>query len=386
MRTPQGHVRRRGGSYQIAVPLGRDPITGRYRYAYESAGSAEEAEAKKAELIEQISQGRQPQTKATVSDLLDRWLGVAELELNTRAGYEGYIERVIRPVLGSMKLRELEVRVDILDVLYAELHRCRRLCGRRELVDHRPIGRGRRKENGEPDHDCDERCHPHRCRPLEPASIDQIHSILRRAFNFAVKWRWMKENPARLATVPRNTAEMSDPPTPAEAMRLLEAAEASSPDLAVFVWLVMVTGARRGELCALRWTDIDVAEQDLLIERAYAVRQGTKVIKSTKTHQKRRLAVDTGTIETLAEHLERCRKRTEQAGGVLEEDGYVFSRDGFGELRSVKVTVVPAARSPFARAGSSDPMSALNSLQMVLSAASDDVPVPTVTIVGSDPR
>jgi len=133
-----------------------------------------------------------------------------------------------------MKLREIEVRVDILDVLYAELHRCRRLCG----------GRGRRKENGEPDHDCDERCHPHRCRPLEPASIDQIHSILRRAFNFAVKWRWMKENPARLATVPRNTAEMSDPPTPAEAMWLLEAAEASSPDLAVFVWLVMVTGAR----------------------------------------------------------------------------------------------------------------------------------------------
>ena len=238
-----------------------------------------------------------------------------------------------------MKLREIEVRVDILDVLYAELHRCRRLCGRRELVDHRPIGRGRRKENGEPDHDCDERCRPHRCRPLEPASIAQIHSILRRAFNFAVKWRWMKENPARLATVPRNNAEMSDPPTPAEAIRLLEAAEASSPDLAVFVWLVMVTGARRGELCALRWTDIDVAEQDLLIERAYAVRQGTKVIKSTKTHQKRRLAVDTGTIETLAEHLERCRKRTEQAGGVLEEDGYVFSRDGFGELPWIPDTV-----------------------------------------------
>jgi len=28
---------------------------------------------------------------------------------------------------------------------------------------------------------CDARCRPHRCRPLEPASILQIHSILRRA-------------------------------------------------------------------------------------------------------------------------------------------------------------------------------------------------------------
>ncbi len=88
----------------------------------------------------------------------------------------------------------------------------------------------------------------------------------------------------------------------------------------------MVTGARRGELCALRWTDIDVAEQDLLIERAYAVRRGEKIIKTTKTHQKRRLAVDSGTLELLADHLERCRERAEYEGGMLEEDGYVFSR------------------------------------------------------------
>jgi integrase len=69
---------------------------------------------------------------------------------------------------------------------------------------------------------------------------------LRRAFNFGVKWRWMNENPARLATVPRNSAEMADPPSPEEAVRLLDAAEAHSEDLALFVWLVMVTGARRG--------------------------------------------------------------------------------------------------------------------------------------------
>src|SRR5271165_7082021 len=146
------------------------------------------------------------------------------------------------------------------------------------------------------------------------------------------KWRWMNENPARLATVPRNSAEMADPPSPAEAVGLLEAAEAHSEDLALFVWLVMVTGVRRGELCALRWTDVDVAEQDLLIERAYAVRRGEKAIKTTKTHQKRRLAVDSGTLELVADHLERCRERAEYEVGVLEEDGHIFSRDGFGEL------------------------------------------------------
>jgi integrase len=235
MRTPQGHIRQRGGIFEIAVPLGRDPVTGRYRYAYDYADTAAEAQAKKAALVGQITQGRTPQVRATVNDLLDRWLEVAELELNTRASYEGYVERVIRPVLGRMRLRELEVRVDILDVLYAELRRCRRLCGGRPMTDHRPVGRGRRKADGEPDHECDDRCRPHQCRPLEPASVAQIHSILRRACNFAVKWRWMNENPARLATVPRNIAEIADPPTPDEAVRLLAAAEEHGDDLQVVV-------------------------------------------------------------------------------------------------------------------------------------------------------
>ena len=69
------------------------------------------------------------------------------------------IKRVIRPVLGGLQLREIQDRAEVLDGLYAALRRCRRLCGgRRGLVDHRPAGRGRRQPDGEPDHECDERC------------------------------------------------------------------------------------------------------------------------------------------------------------------------------------------------------------------------------------
>jgi len=94
--------------------------------------------------------------------------------------------------------------VDVLDGLYAELRRCRRLCGgRKGLIDHvRPVGL-RREGEQIPGHRCDKRRRAHRCRPLEPATILQIHSILRRAFKYAVKWRWIKENPAQLVTVPR---------------------------------------------------------------------------------------------------------------------------------------------------------------------------------------
>ena len=196
MRTPKGHIRQRGGSYEISMPVGRDPVTQRYRYVYEHADSLEAAERKRDAMIERIAQGREPLNKATVDDLIERWLTVAELELSTRVSYEGYIERVVRPVLGKMRLRELEIRVDIFDVLYAELRRCRKLCdGKQGLVDHRPLGRARKPGEDGPGHRCDERCRPHVCKPLEPASIRQIHAILRRAFNFAVECRWMSENP-----------------------------------------------------------------------------------------------------------------------------------------------------------------------------------------------
>jgi integrase len=332
MRTPRGHIRRRGSRYEIAVPVGRDPITKRYRYSYDSASTEEEAERRRAALIEQITKGRVPQARATVSDLIDRWLSVAELELITAVNYESYIERVIRPVLGGLQLREIQDRVEVLDELYAQLRRCRRLCGgRRGLVDHRPVGQGRRRPDGEPDHQCDERCVPHRCQAASASAIHQIHAILHRAFAVAVKWRWMDRNPADLATRPRAARDDRDPPTPQDAVRLLEAAEAYRPDLALWLWLLLVTGTRRGELCAIRWSDIDFAEHDLLIERAYAVRGGQKVIKPTKTHQRRRLALDPATVDLLAEYREFCRKRAAQVGGMLAADGYVFSSDGFGE-------------------------------------------------------
>ncbi len=39
MGTPKGYIRPRGGSYEISVPVGRDPVTQCYRYVYDHASS-----------------------------------------------------------------------------------------------------------------------------------------------------------------------------------------------------------------------------------------------------------------------------------------------------------------------------------------------------------
>jgi site-specific recombinase XerD len=77
---------------------------------------------------------------------------------------------------------------------------------------------------------CDERCRPHQCRPAEAVTVAQIHAIIKGAFGYAVRWKWIEENPAVSATPPEVAAEHADPLSPDEAVRLLAAAgEQGSP-------------------------------------------------------------------------------------------------------------------------------------------------------------
>ena len=90
------------------------------------------------------------------------------------------------------------------------------------------------------------------------------------------------------------------------------------------------SGTRRGELCAIRWSDVDFAEKDLLIERAYAVRGGQEVIEPAKPRQRRRPALDPRDRRPSLRVPRACAKRADQVGGVLAADGYVLSGDGSG--------------------------------------------------------
>lgn len=59
----------------------------------------------------------------------------------------------------------------------------------------------------------------------------------------------------------------------------------TNPVLALCLWLVAITGARRGELCALQVRDIDLDNGILHIAFSYVVSGGRRVRKDTKTYQ-----------------------------------------------------------------------------------------------------
>jgi integrase len=111
------------------------------------------------------------------------------------------------------------------------------------------------------------------------------------------------------------------PPAPAAILRLVAAAEASHLPLAAFVRLAAATGARRGELCALRWGDVDLERPDVLIARAIIDTDRGPLEKDTKTHSKGRLAVDRDTVAALRRH----RDRLVDAGASVGAEAFVWS-------------------------------------------------------------
>jgi integrase len=100
--------------------------------------------------------------------------------------------------------------------------------------------------------------------------------------------------------------------------------------MARYLWLVAVTGARRGELCGLQVRDVDLDKGILHIAFSYAEVDGRRVRKDTKTHQDRYLAIDPVTCAMIGEHLDSVRASLAEVGVELPEDAYVFSNDPAG--------------------------------------------------------
>ncbi len=119
-------------------------------------------------------------------------------------------------------------------------------------------------------------------------------------------------------------------------MQRLLVAAAHSPEFAAYMRMAVTTGARRGELCALRWSDIDLDLGEILIARSIAPddRDAKQLIeKSSKTHQERRLAIDAATVDVLREHRQLMIDRAVPTGAPCSSDAFVFSNDVTGERR-----------------------------------------------------
>lgn len=286
---PRGTIRQRGPDrWEVRVAAGWDPAAGRYHQVSRTVrGTKRDAEKVLTQIQAQIDQGGATRGgDVTVAELLVEWLDMIEGDRSpsTMQSHRSKAELHLIPAIGRLKVRKLTTRH--LDELYLDLTRKKHLA---------------------------------------PATVRQVHAIIRRALHQAMRWGWIDRNLATFATLPAARRHQVRPPSPEAAMALIDQA---TPLLALFLRMSATTGARRGEVCALRWDDVDLDARLVHIHRSVLQLTGNKVlIKDTKTHSERTVAVDMETATRLA--ARRAEVETALAGGpTIVELPYIFSHDG----------------------------------------------------------
>lgn len=301
------------GVWELRVYVGRDPLTGKPRYVSETfRGTERQAGTAKAKMVARLMSEHSPATEATFEYLLHAWFkrndpkpGVdGGWSPTTAAEYGRIIEQTLVPNLGDRKLAKLTGRD--LDVLYDSL-----------------------TDKG-----------------LSGSTVGQVHAIARRACGQAVKWGWIPRNPALDATPPSRRHDEVVPPTIPELQRVLEAATQKDPAFAVLLIVKAALGLRRGEVCGLRWQDIDLTTGRVQVRHSVAVVKDRKlggtvqkpkartiVLKGTKTKQNRSLTMDANTLVILKDHHDAAVRRAWELAGVrLAPTAFVFSPEPSGKV------------------------------------------------------
>jgi integrase len=235
--------------------------------------------------------------KVTLAAFADRWLDyMATLGRDERTleRYGELLRLHVLPTLGGLQLKALTPAH--LSDLYGRLLRDGRRDGRAGGLSPRTVG------------------HVHRC----------VHRMLKQA----LRWRLLAYNPAADLELPSVAPAPMVTLTHEQARALLGAAQGWMYTL---VLLGLATGARLGELLALRWVDVDLDTGTVRIGRSLRVVRRQLQVKGPKTQAGYRTVVLGPTVLVALRRL-----RVEQAerrlalGGAYQavEDLVICKLDG----------------------------------------------------------
>ncbi len=154
-------------------------------------------------------------------------------------------------------------------------------------------------------------------RPLSEKSVRSIAGVVSSAFHRAVKWGLIAANPVSNSEPPVPKKHKGIALLPTEQFLLIESA--SGPwCLPMFLELAAATGARRGEVLALRWSDINGSEA--VIARSLTQTRQTLEFKGTKTERPRPVSLPESVLIRLEAHRRRQDEFRRQFGPDYRSD------------------------------------------------------------------
>ena len=270
-----GMVRKReDGRWEGRIVVGHKS-NGDSIFRYLSAGSQKELLAKLHRNIEEYRDvALREESKMPLGEWLDRWLeeyAAPSVRPSTLEGYQGYVERNIKPYLGDKPVAKV-TREDV-QKLYRELQKN----GRKEL-------------------------HPEYGYQLSGATIRRIHGVFHQAMDAAVRENLIARNPTEGITLPKKKTASKQILSDTQLERFQEEIRADSV-WHDFFYTELTTGLRRGEICGLMWSDFDETHGTLSIRRTIHTQKGGRLVAGeTKTGTgKRTIILPPSTAQLLAQ-------------------------------------------------------------------------------------
>lgn len=292
MDVAKGSIRQRGSSsYELRVYAGTDPGTGKRRWLTRTVrGDRTDALRELKALVARANLAPAVGAHTTMAELFDQWFarGSSGWSPTTVRNLASIVDRHLKPALGHIFVGDLTA-TDV-DEFYVGL----RDHGR---FDGKPLGVG---------------------------TVRRVHSVLHAALAQAQRWSWVYDNVADQATPPRAELAEMRPPTAAEVARLLDAVVGDRA-LHLCLTLAAMTGARRGQLLALRWVDVDLQGGSLSIQRSLVEGPDGPLVVPTKTRRSYRIALDAASVELL-----RSNRRLLADDSEWSDQGFIFSADPAG--------------------------------------------------------
>ncbi len=270
MTRPNGSITRRNGQWS-------------YVFSYDDNGKRRQKRRQgfatkdlaQRELVAELSKIHQDATidsTDTVAQYLTAWLDrlgkSGTVKRTTVVARTGHLNRYVIPRIGQIQLNKLKPQH--VAAMYAD------------LVNHGRINNA--KSSG-----------------LSAKSVRDIGSTLVKALNDAVKFELLNRNVAKSVELPRYEKPDITPYDETQVRQLLEHANRTGDYFAPIWRLLIVSGMRRGELCGLKWSDVDMVGGTITISETRLNVDGRIISESPKTRQSRRtVSLDAGTIGELA--------------------------------------------------------------------------------------
>lgn len=260
------------GLYRGRVTLGRNPGTGKYEYKYFYGKTQAEVRKKITAFTAELDKGVYVEpSKMTLGQWLDIWHAeyLAGVKHTTISQYGTQIEQHIKPELGATLL--VQITAPMIQKLYN---------GKKRQRDRDP------KEG------------------LSPKSIKNLHGVLHKALQQAVKLGYIPANPCDACEPPRSDKYEIKPLTTQEISTLLHGCKGDKYEK--LYTFVLFSGVRISEALGLRWSCVDFERGRVTINKQLQKERkkgggGTYSLYDTKTSTTRTITLAAHVVDVLRE-------------------------------------------------------------------------------------